>query len=174
MTAAASEPFDHDPFPLPLPCKKCGADVGDPGLLTTRGGQDICECARCGQYNKAVPKTETGRAVRTLRSNLTIPPSQRHRVMQSYGNRCVACGRGPADGIRLEIDHVIPVLVGRAQGLTDAQLNHDDNLVPLCAEDNNGKNYEPMRLGFAIALFRAREHYRRTTGRDPADDGRLL
>lgn len=52
-------------------------------------------------------------------------------VFTIKGRYCAMCGRGPVDGIKLQIDHIIPREWG---GLTVL-----DNLEPLCAEHNHGK-----------------------------------
>jgi len=50
------------------------------------------------------------------------------------------CGRGPQDGIRLEVDHITPVAAGGTDDL--------DNLRTLCRECNEGKSdriYRPIK-----------------------------
>lgn len=54
------------------------------------------------------------------------------QVYEAYGYRCAMCGRTPKDdGIRLHIDHKIPRAWGGSNG--------PENLQPLCAEHNHGK-----------------------------------
>lgn len=82
------------------------------------------------------------------RQRKLIPSSQRFRILNRDGNKCCLCGRGPADGIKLEIDHIIPVAKGGS--------NDDDNLCVMCSECNAGKSAQLLspRLEFAIRAMR--------------------
>lgn len=57
--------------------------------------------------------------------------SLRYDIMKRDGFRCVLCGRTAADGVKLHVDHILPVSKG---GKTEA-----DNLRTLCDECNLGK-----------------------------------
>lgn len=61
----------------------------------------------------------------------TISRKLRFHILQRDGFRCRGCGRGPNNGIKLVIDHIIPVDWG---GLTE-----ESNLQTLCEECNSGK-----------------------------------
>lgn len=52
--------------------------------------------------------------------------------MKRDGFRCVLCGRTAADGVKLHVDHILPVSKG---GKTEV-----DNLRTLCDECNLGKS----------------------------------
>jgi hypothetical protein len=54
----------------------------------------------------------------------------------------------------MQIGHIISVHQGRAFGLTDAELFHDDNLVAICAECNSGQGADTMPLPFLMAVLR--------------------
>mgnify|MGYP003766267077 CR=1 FL=1 len=60
-----------------------------------------------------------------------ISPRLEAQVYALKGSVCAMCGRGPADGVKLQIDHKLPRSWG---GKTEF-----DNLEPLCSEHNNGK-----------------------------------
>ena len=60
----------------------------------------------------------------------------RFDVFNRDGFRCVYCGRGPAQGMLLEADHVIP----RAAGGPDTLAN----LVTACQDCNRGKSAKPV------------------------------
>lgn len=60
-----------------------------------------------------------------------ISPRLQAEVYTLKGRFCAMCGRGPADGVKLQIDHKVPRSWG---GKTEL-----DNLEPLCSEHNNGK-----------------------------------
>ena len=63
--------------------------------------------------------------------------SLRYDIMKRDGFRCVLCGRSSRDGVKLEVDHIIPVAKG---GKTVAF-----NLRTLCENCNRGKRdkYDP-------------------------------
>lgn len=61
----------------------------------------------------------------------TISRKLRFQVLHRDGYRCRACGRGPDNGVKLEVDHIIPVEWG---GKTEL-----DNLQALCQDCNAGK-----------------------------------
>jgi 5-methylcytosine-specific restriction enzyme A len=61
-----------------------------------------------------------------------IRPSVRFDILTRDQYRCVCCGRSAADGVKLEVDHIIPVSKGGT--------NHFDNLQTLCADCNRGKS----------------------------------
>ncbi len=57
--------------------------------------------------------------------------SMRYEIMRRDGFRCVLCGRGAEDGVKLHVDHILPVSKG---GKTEV-----GNLRTLCSECNMGK-----------------------------------
>ena len=64
------------------------------------------------------------------RSRMT--PTLRQKILERDHFRCVRCGRTPQrDGVRLEVDHIIPISKGGKTVL--------DNLQTLCFECNRGK-----------------------------------
>jgi len=65
---------------------------------------------------------------------------------------CFVCGRADT---HMDIGHIISVHDGRAHGLSDAELCHDDNLVPMCPECNAGQGSETLPLPFLVAVLRA-------------------
>lgn len=60
-----------------------------------------------------------------------IPPKLRFEILKRSNFKCDYCGRGKADGVELQIDHVIAVAMGG--------LNDPTNLVTACAPCNLGK-----------------------------------
>ena len=61
----------------------------------------------------------------------------RYEILKRDGFHCVLCGRGHEDGVKLEVDHIVPVSKG---GKTIKS-----NLRTLCQECNRGKSdkYDP-------------------------------
>ncbi len=54
-------------------------------------------------------------------------------AIQKYGRRCQCCGASPADGVRLNVDHIKPRAIYPELALSL------DNLQVLCSECNHGK-----------------------------------
>lgn len=138
------------PHPLRNPCKRCG---GSAGTIRPTGFNDCLYCDSCALFQYNVPKTESGRASRTVRSVHSIAPSQRSRILfDRAGGKCEICGRRED----LQVGHMISVADGMAQGMTDAQINDDANLCAMCAECNLGLGSNPVPLWLAIGLAMAR------------------
>lgn len=64
-----------------------------------------------------------------IRSNINA--KLRYLVLEKYNATCQRCGKTVADGVKLHIDHIIPVEWGGATELS--------NLQTLCSECNQGK-----------------------------------
>lgn len=62
----------------------------------------------------------------------TIPLGLRYKVLKKDAFKCIACGRGAPDGVKLHIDHKTPFSLG---GLTEL-----NNLQTLCDECNISKS----------------------------------
>lgn len=60
------------------------------------------------------------------------------------------------DRKNLHVGHLISVKAGIAAGMTETQLNNDENLSCLCEACNLGMGSEPMPLRFAMAMLMAR------------------
>jgi 5-methylcytosine-specific restriction endonuclease McrA len=61
-----------------------------------------------------------------------IPKRLRFQVLRRDKYRCRLCGLTPEDGVRLEVDHIVPVAKGG--------LSTPANLWTLCHPCNNGKS----------------------------------
>lgn len=61
----------------------------------------------------------------------TFSPSLRWKIMERDDYKCVKCGRTPADGIKLHVDHIFPKSKGGIATLENGQV--------LCNECNIGK-----------------------------------
>ena len=94
---------------------------------------EIQEC-----YNEAIERKEHEKTAKYQREIMT--PSLRYDVMKRDGFRCVLCGAEAKDGIKLHVDHIIPVSKG---GKTEIS-----NLRTLCDRCNMGKGakYDPNGL----------------------------
>ena len=55
-----------------------------------------------------------------------------YEVFVKFGSKCVLCGRGAVDGVKLHIDHIIPLAKNGSNDISNLQL--------LCEEHNLGKS----------------------------------
>lgn len=132
------------------PCSQCDSTHG---RIETRNGQDCVLCGDCGRWQYNAPKTETGRAVRSVSTtHEAIKSAQRWRVIQRDGAKCVICGkRGD-----LQVSHVVSVLSGHQAGMSDVEINSDENLIAACPECNLGMGSEPIPLRIMLPILLAR------------------
>jgi len=95
-----------------------------------------------------------------------IDKKTRYRILHRDNSTCQRCGRTPDDGVKLTIDHKIPVDWGGP--------NDDNNLWTLCRECNEGKkayfkefNAKTMKkiASLPSATARLREFIRRNYGK---------
>ena len=139
--------------PLRSACR-CGHLMG---YIRRKGAQDCVYCQSCGAWQYNAPRTETGTAVRPVRSRPEVSPSQRSRIMRRDGYRCVLCGAPASADVELHLAHLVSVLDGPDLGLSESDVWHDENLIVSCAECNLGlgKNSVPARLIAALVVRRA-------------------
>lgn len=111
-------------------------------------------CGECGRHVAFVSKVDAGVKTRTIQTtHAAIKPKTRARILERATSRCEICGR--RDGI-LHVSHLLSVDAGHAAGLTDEEINCDENLASLCEECNIGMGRSPVPLRLAIAIIRAR------------------
>lgn len=140
-------------------CPGCG---GTEGTIKTKNGQDGVWCADCGRWGGFnASRAETGRPRRPLRTRRKISPSQKTRVLLRDLSACVLCHhRGD-----LVIGHAVSLRDGYAEGMSDAILYSDHNLVAMCAECNaglGGASIPPYRLLLIVSLRAHHERDRRS------------
>lgn len=146
--------IDRERFEMRAPCPKCDGTLG---RIVEKNGQDTVRCIGCNHYCYCAPRVETGRARRSVSTvHKAIKPGQRARILNRAGAKCEVCGaRG-----NLHVGHIVSVDVGLNFGLTELELNDDENLLCLCEECNLGMGSEPMPMRVAIVVLRARIAWR--------------
>ena len=151
-----SQNIDRDRYTMRKPCPKCDGIIG---RLVERNGQDTVRCLGCGEFCYCAPRTETGRAERTHATvHKGVKPQLRARILERDGLRCQWC---KADDKPLHVGHIISVDAGLIFGLSDDDINDEENLVAQCEACNLGLGAEPMPLRVAIVLLRARISWRK-------------
>lgn len=138
-------------YTMRAPCRfGCGTTTG---RMETRNGQDCVFCSQCNRLQYNAPKTETGREIRTVTTiHNGIKPKQRARILDRDSGRCALCG---AAG-NLHVGHLLSVHDGVAGGMTEAELNDDENLAAMCDECNLGLSDTTVSVRLVIAIIRAR------------------
>jgi 5-methylcytosine-specific restriction endonuclease McrA len=146
-----------DPFRMRSQCM-CGSVEG---YIRETGAQDVVRCMACDKFQYNAPRVETGKAVRTVSTvHAAISTKKRAEILCRGGFRCEACGRSPTKpSVELHVGHVVSVKRGIEMGLSDAEINSDENLMALCAECNLGIQAEtiPVRLLVTVIMARKRE-----------------
>jgi hypothetical protein len=141
-------------YTMRAPCK-CGSTLG---RIVEVNGQDTVRCLACNAYCYCAPRVETGKAVRSVTTvHNGVKPKLRSKILQRDGNRCVLC---KAENRPLHVGHVVSVDAGFATGLTDAEINDEENLIAQCEECNLGLGAQPIPLRIAIAILKARIAWR--------------
>lgn len=136
---------------LRAPCSACGSTNGK---IIERGSQDCVYCRDCERYQYNAPRAETGKPVRHVKTRETISPAQRARILMVRANgRCEICG---TDKRELHVAHLLSLDAGLEQGLTESELNDDENLCAMCDACNLGLGKNPVPLRLAVALQMAR------------------
>ena len=69
----------------------------------------------------------------------SIPNTLRIKILKRDNYRCVWCGKGVDDGIKLNVDHIVPINSQPGKRMTKKELNNPDNLRTLCHKCNIGK-----------------------------------
>ena len=122
-------------FQMRRACANCESPFG---RLEKRGNQNCVFCVVCGTFVYNAPKTETGerpRSVTTVHRN--IRPRVRAKVLLRANSRCELCGAGGNER-QLHVSHLVSVDDGMAAGLSDLEINHEENLAAFCEECNLG------------------------------------
>jgi hypothetical protein len=138
-------------FQMRAACRKCGHGYGS---IETRNGQDCVWCGNCGAFQYNAPKTETGRAPRTVTTiHNGIKAGQRARILLRASGSCELCH---AANKPLHAGHLLSVNEGMKLGLTEAEINSDENLAAMCDECNLGLSDQPIPLRLLVAILKAR------------------
>lgn len=142
------------PFEMRQPCPTCTSPFG---YVERRNGQACVLCSACHRWVYNAPRTETGERQRSLTTvHGGIKPKLRAAVLMRANGHCELCGADLSRIDRWDVGHLVSVKDGMAEGLTDAEINHQENLCALCAECNAGigEHSITLRMILRIALRR--------------------
>jgi len=141
--------------PLRTPCNVCNGTVG---YIVETGHQDVVRCTHCDAFQYNAPRTETGKKKRTTDTvHDGMKASQRARILVRDHARCVVCGAKSTES-ELHVGHWLSVVDGLdlGIGLTEQQLNSDDNLAVHCARCNLGQGRKTLPLWLVVGIVMAR------------------
>lgn len=134
-------------------CPECTSPFG---YVERRNGQACVFCAACQRFVYNAPRTETGERQRSLTTvHNGVKPKVRAMVILRANGHCEMCGADLAT-VDWHVGHLLSVKDGMAEGLTDTEINHQENLCALCAECNAGigEHSITLRMILRIALRR--------------------
>lgn|SRR5512147_70632 len=137
-------------YTMRAPCAGCGSLSGK---LVPVGFQDTVRCLNCDRFQYNAPRSETGKPQMRVKTREEIKPSVRALVLVRACKTCELCGVRDEP---LDVAHLLSVDSGRKEGLTDEQLNSEENLAAMCAPCNSGLSKLPVPLWLAIAIVKAR------------------
>jgi len=112
-------------------------------------------CSDCDAYIRFVPRSEVGLSQRSVASRKGLKPRVRAHVFERYRHACYICGRGAAEGVMLQVDHILPVDLAKRHGVYDEVVESELNLAPVCEECNLGKGAEVFDAGALRLLVKA-------------------
>lgn len=154
-------------YQMRKPCTHCGEPQR--GRLERRGAQDCVFCAECGMFAYNAPRSETGNPVAHLQIRHNISPSLRSRILNRDNHQCLLCGAN-SKSAELHVGHLISVHESAELGLTDRDLQSDENLATFCATCNLGLGKDSVSTRLIAALV----HRRNLTAPDPRQSGEDL
>ncbi len=98
------------------------------GFLEVKGGRSVRTQGCCAECRL---RMETAMVTRADSRRDPVPAALRFAVLQRDAFRCRYCGATASDGVKLHIDHIVPVVAGGETSI--------DNLVAACEQCNLGK-----------------------------------
>lgn len=113
---------------------KCIATYTSPGGRNTYSRAETYNTVQCLNRAAAIRRQwerQNTEEMRRLRERALMTDKLRYKILKRDGFRCQICGRSAEDGVKLHIDHIIPVSKG---GKTV-----ESNLRVLCEDCNLGK-----------------------------------
>lgn len=127
------------------------------GTITETGAQDVVRCTICNRFQYNAPRTETGKAVRSMKTtHEAISTKRRAEILSRATWHCELCGRRPSNGSELNVGHMLSVADGHGLGLSDADINCDENLASMCSECNAGLGRQTVPARLLVSVIMAR------------------
>lgn len=136
---------------LSRPCPMCGNAIG---YLVAKSGQLTTWCNGCGIYQYNTPHAEIKHNIdEAQRRRRTIKPAKRTRVLKRWQHRCASCGAGAHD-VELHIGHLVPLAEKQYMPANKVELlDHEFNLVPMCADCNLGYSAHAVALALMVQVL---------------------
>ncbi len=111
------------------------------------------------QGMKLQKPTTTSQSTKTS-ANPQVSPKLRNEILQKYNYRCMFCGNGASDGVKLEVNHIIPRSLIKKLDIDYALYTDPKNLCVTCFSCNRGKsdNLATEDIEFYRVTFSKPEH----------------
>lgn len=146
-------------FQMREACRGCASPYG---YIEKRGEQSCVFCGACQAWVYNAPKTETGERLRSVSTvHRDIKPRTRMAVFSRANGHCEICGADGEDRL-LHVGHLISVDDGLLEGLSEKELNHQENLAAMCEECNLGLGRESVTVRMLMRLALKRQVRRAT------------
>jgi ribosomal protein S14 len=143
-------------FQMREKCKKCG---NPDGFYELQNGQRVVRCKSCNKACYNAPKNEIGLSSDPITSRKNLKDTQKVRIFERDGFRCMICGKAPATepDIILHVSHIISVkqadLLEKKYNVSAADyVNKDINLFTCCSECNLGQGSASMIPSVAVFI----------------------
>ena len=141
--------MEEERYKMRAPCL-CGCEHG---VIRTVGYQDTVRCLECGAFQYNAPRKETGRPQLHVAKREKLAPSLRAHILIRGGGACELCHQSH---VPLVVGHLLSLDAGRAEGLSDDELNNEENLAAMCDACNSGLGKQPVPLRVMVAIIIAR------------------
>lgn len=146
-------------YQMRKPCSECGCAFG---VIRTVGFQDTVRCHQCGKFQYNAPRQETGKPQMHVPTREAVKLATRTIVLLRANGACEVCHNRD---VPLSVGHLLSLDAGRAQGMTDEELNHEENLAAMCDACNLGIGRNPVPMRLMMAMLNARMKNARSIGR---------
>jgi hypothetical protein len=142
--------MSDEPYKMRAPCSECGCEFG---ILRTVGFQDTIKCHQCGKFQYNAPRKETGKPQLHVPMREKISPALRAEVLTRASCACEICHRA---NLPLSVGHLLSIDAGKAAGMSESELNSEENLAAMCDACNLGIGKQPVPLRIMIAIITTR------------------
>lgn len=141
---------------MKLPDHPCCTSCGGCNIYQKEVGPHIgWYCRECDlKVGNWVSRASAGLRPRTTQTtHKGIGNSKRAKILMRANRACELCHKVDSP---LHVGHILSVKDGLKFGLTDEEINSDDNLAALCEECNYGVGSLSLPIRLLVALVQAR------------------
>jgi len=149
-------PDGAEPWSLSKPCSRCSEPVAGYLIRTPPPHAGKLFCGNCALFQQWVSKKDLGEPRRSLTPRgECIGPKQRDQILARDGYRCMLCGAAPP-AVLLHAGHILSHKDGDVLGLSEQQIDSNDNLMAMCERCNAGLGPRSLTPWLYVALLERR------------------